>query len=313
MSFCHSHDKVKDHLSNQRHLGTRLIGEAGDGFPFAAQSRDLSNSCIPTSRKKSRILGDSTIQQLREISAPWPCCGSLRLCVRSRPTWEVGLSKGLLEGQKISGRHHQFETSLFHIILLSSQKNPNWKLKLTMHQKKEPAGKWNKSVPIPLGEPHLEVASFAKFCASSLASLGKVVGYWVKVEEDETLPDQLSKTVVTSRWEWTRAILWWMSKILVPSCPLVAWENSENPCLATAWEVLKRGKSGHETCTTRTTWKNQRASSLGSLPEESPLASLSCPPSSGWQQSHAWPTWFHTHPDPLRYFSHRIWPAHVGI
>lgn len=45
-----------------------------------------------------------------------------------------------------------------------------------MHQKKEPAGKWNKSVPIPLGEPHLEVASFAKFCASSLASLGKVVG-----------------------------------------------------------------------------------------------------------------------------------------
>lgn len=67
-----------------------------------------------------------------------------------------------------------------------------------MHQKKEPTGKWNKSVPIPLGEPHLEVASLAKFCASSLASLGKVVGYWVKVEEDETLPDQLSKTVVIS-------------------------------------------------------------------------------------------------------------------
>jgi len=44
MSFWHSHDKVKDHLSNQRHLGTRLIGEAGDGFPFAAQSRDLSTA-----------------------------------------------------------------------------------------------------------------------------------------------------------------------------------------------------------------------------------------------------------------------------
>lgn len=40
----------------QRHLGTRLIGEAGDGFPFAAQSRDLSNSWT----------GDSILQQLQK-------------------------------------------------------------------------------------------------------------------------------------------------------------------------------------------------------------------------------------------------------
>jgi len=121
----------------QRHLGTRLIGEAGDGFPFAAQSRDLSNSCIPTSRKKSRILGDSIIQQLREISAPWPCCGSLRLCVRSRPTWEF-VCPNAVGGTTcyIRRRHHQFETSLFHIILLSSPKNPKLKAQINHAPKK---------------------------------------------------------------------------------------------------------------------------------------------------------------------------------
>ncbi len=43
MSLWHSHHKVKI-VSQTAHLGTRLIGEAGHGFPFAAQGRDLSTA-----------------------------------------------------------------------------------------------------------------------------------------------------------------------------------------------------------------------------------------------------------------------------